>query len=71
MGGDENHSLGPAGHPIGHANNNAFRGGAGGGGESISTSDDTRKPSAPGQGGGGRVSNAAPDGAGGQVTIQW
>ncbi|MGR4972973.1 glycine-rich domain-containing protein [Pseudomonas sp. LARHCG127] len=71
LGGDENHSIGTAGHSSGTASNNSFHGGAGGGGESTSTADDSRKPMTPGQGGGGRIVSSAPDGADGQVTIQW
>lgn len=71
FGGDENHCIGLAGHPIGGANNTSFLGGAGGGGESGSSWNDSHKPLTPGHGGGGRGGSAAPDGADGQVTIQW
>lgn len=70
-GGDENHCIGLAGHAIGNANNKGFLGGAGGGGESGPTWNDSRKPLTPGHGGGGRGGSPAPDGASGQVTIQW
>lgn len=71
LGGDENHCIGLAGHAIGNAKNEGFLGGAGGGGESGPSWGDGRKPLTPGQGGGGRGGTAAPDGANGQVTIQW
>lgn len=70
-GGDENDCIGTAGHPLGAAGNTGFVGGAGGGGESNFTWNDNRKPLTPGHGGGGRGGSAAPDGADGQVTIQW
>ncbi|MBH3444874.1 hypothetical protein I5L59_14955 [Pseudomonas moraviensis] len=69
--GDENDSIGAAGHPLGGAQSPSFVGGAGGGGESAPSWDDPRKPVTPGQGGGGRGGSAAPDGADGRVTIQW
>ncbi|MDU9028685.1 glycine-rich domain-containing protein [Pseudomonas mediterranea] len=71
LGGDENHTIGAGGHAIGTSGNTSFHGGAGGGGVSISSWDDSRKPLTPGHGGGGRGGSAAPDGADGQVTIQW
>jgi hypothetical protein len=71
LGGDENDCIGLAGHAMGAANNTTFLGGSGGGGESGSTWNDSRKPRTPGQGGGGRGGSAAPDGADGQVTIEW
>ncbi|MBV4551695.1 hypothetical protein HU742_011165 [Pseudomonas sp. SWRI102] len=71
VGGDENHSLGTGGHPVGDASNTAFQGGAGGGGVSAASWIDSARPAAPGHGGGGRGGSAAPDGADGQVTIQW
>lgn len=70
-GGDENHSIGAACHAIGNSSNTGFHGGAGGGGESNFSWDDSRKPLTPGNGGAGRGGSAAPDGADGQVTIQW
>jgi hypothetical protein len=71
-GGDENHTIGIAGHPVAAAAAGpAFLGGAGGGGSSPSSWEDDVKAITPGHGGGGRGGSAAPDGADGQVTIQW
>lgn len=70
-GGDENHSIGIAGHAIGGSTSTTFLGGAGGGGSSGPSWTDDVKPLTPGHGGGGRGGGAAPDGADGQVTIQW
>lgn len=71
VGGDENECIGMSGHPIGNAHNTGFLGGSGGGGESGTSWNDAIKPKSPGQGGGGRGGSAAPDGADGQVTVQW
>ncbi|WP_200868886.1 glycine-rich domain-containing protein [Pseudomonas brassicacearum] len=69
-GGDENHTIGSAGHAIAGLSA-TFLGGAGGGGTSPPSWKDDVKPLTPGHGGGGRGGSAAPDGADGQVTIQW
>jgi len=69
-GGDENHTIGAAGHPIAGPTS-TFLGGAGGGGTSPPSWKDDVRPVTPGHGGGGRGGSAAPNGADGQVTIQW
>jgi hypothetical protein len=71
-GGDENHTIGTAGHPVAAAAaRHAFLGGAGGGGSSPPSWEDNVTPVTAGHGGGGRGGSAAPNGADGQVTIQW
>lgn len=69
--GDENGTLGQGGLPVGTGNNKTFNGGAGGGGVSMAAGTDNQTPRSPGQGGGGRSGGPAPDGADGQITIQW
>ena len=71
VGGDEIGTLGQGGLPVGTGNNKYFHGGAGGGGVSAAAGIDAQKPRSPGQGGGGRSGGPAPDGADGQITIQW
>ncbi|WP_143519161.1 glycine-rich domain-containing protein [Pseudomonas sp. QTF5] len=71
VGGDENGTLGQGGLPVGDSSNTDFHGGRGGGGVSTAAGSDNQKPRSPGQGGGGRSDGPAPDGADGQITIQW
>jgi len=69
--GDETSTIGGGYLPVGTASNDAFIGGAGGGGVSGSAGVGDHRPRSPGHGGGGRNGGPAPDGADGQVTIQW
>ncbi|MHC8349193.1 glycine-rich domain-containing protein [Pseudomonas sp. RT4P38] len=71
VGGDETSTIGGGYLPAGAAGNNAFIGGAGGGGVSGPAGIGDHRPRSPGHGGGGRNNGPAPDGADGQVTIQW
>ncbi|WP_339521648.1 glycine-rich domain-containing protein [Pseudomonas sp. EL_65y_Pfl2_R96] len=71
VGGDENGTLGQGGLAVGDSSNTDFLGGGGGGGVSKIAGSDKQTPRSPGQGGGGRSDGPAPDGADGQITIQW
>jgi hypothetical protein len=73
VGGDENHCIQSIGHMLGPVNIPAYDEGAGKGGGIGFVSHDYSEPKTPGYGGngyGGRPGKS-PNGAGGQVTIQW
>lgn len=70
-GGDLNWTVGNGGVAVRNAQDTGLNGGAGGGGESIAAQAGSTVPTNPGQGGGGRVSNAGVTGAIGAVIIRW
>ena len=70
-GGNLNWTVGNGGVAVRNAADSGFIGGTGGGGESVAASTGTAVPVNPGQGGGGRVTNAGVTGSGGAVIIRW